>query len=140
MLTGVALAALALTVAFGLVLLVALVRSGRTLPRIVLVHLATGVTVLVGWTAYAVREDRPTWLVWSVFVLLIANNTLGDTMMVRGWRARARRAGRSVPTGARAYLAAVRELLTTRPTAAVHAVLAGVGFFSVLLVALGVAD
>ena len=68
-------------------------------------------------------------------------NTFGDTMMVRGWRARAVRAGRPARAGAGAYVAAAVELLSfSRPIPALHGVLAGVSFFSVLLVALGVGD
>ena len=46
-----------------------------------------------------------------------------------------------MPTGARAYLAAALDILSfEQPTASVHALLAPVSFFSVLLVTLGVAD
>ena len=46
-----------------------------------------------------------------------------------------------MPTGARAYLAAALDVLSfKRPTAAIHALLAPVSFFSVLLVTLGVGD
>jgi hypothetical protein len=46
-----------------------------------------------------------------------------------------------VPTGVRAYLAAAGEILRFgRPTASVHALVGAVGFFSVLLVTLGVVD
>ncbi|GAB3246397.1 hypothetical protein [Nocardioides dilutus] len=140
MLARVALAALVVTVALGLTMLTGLVRSGRPLPRLVLFHLVAAVSTLAAWTAYVVGDDRA-WLAWAVFALLVVVNTLGDTLMVQGWRARAVRAGVTVPTGARAYLAAARDVLSfARPTAAVHALLAPVAFFSVLLVALGVGD
>ena len=87
------------------------------------------------------QDDRPTWLAWVVFLVLLATNTFGDQSMLRAWRARAGRDGSPVPTGARAYVAAALDILSfKRPTASIHALLAPVTFFSVLLVTLGVGD
>jgi hypothetical protein len=128
-----------LTVALGLVMLAGLLRAGRSLPARVWVHLALAVLSLAGWTAYVAREDPPGWHAWLVFAVVVGANTLGDQLMLQGWRARAARLGGPVPTGARAYLSAARDTLSfARPTAALHALLAAATFFTVLLVALGV--
>jgi hypothetical protein len=139
MLTAVAFAAMILSVVVGLVMLAGLMRSGRRLPGFVPVHLGLALASLSGWTAYALQEDRPTWLAWTVFLLVFATNTFGDQLMLQAWRAGAGRDGSPVPTGARAYLAAAVDLLSfKRPVPAIHALLAPVSFFSVLLVTLGV--
>jgi hypothetical protein len=139
-LAQVALAALTLTVVLGLTMLAALLRSGRRLGPVVLMHLTTALVTLAAWVAY-VASDGPRWLAWAVVLLQMLNNTFGDTMMVRGWRARAVRAGRSVTAGPRAYVAAAVDLLSfSRPTAALHGILAGVSFFTVLPIALGIGD
>jgi hypothetical protein len=138
-LVQVALVALLAMVVLGLTMLTGLLRSRRPLPRMVLVHLLTAAASVAGWLAYVGGEDRA-WLAWAVFVLLVVVNTLGDQLMVRSWRARAVRQGVPVPDGAvRTYLTAALDALSfTRPTATLHAVLAPVAFFSVLLVALGI--
>jgi hypothetical protein len=142
MLTGVALGAMTLTLVIGLTMLVAMVRSGRPLPRLVYFHLASAFVALGGWTAYAVQDPRPRWL--AICVLLVLLTTVmpaGDQLMLRHWRARATAAGRPTPNGARAYAAAAGDVLSfARPKVAFHALLAATGFFSVLLVTLGVAD
>ena len=140
MLAVVALVAMVLSVLIGLSLLTGLLRGRRPLPLTVLVHLVVAAIALAAWTTYVVGDDRA-WLAWAVFALLLLINTLGDQLMLQGWRARAVREGRTVPTGTRLYLAAARDTLSfARPTAAVHALLAPVSFFGVLLVALGVGD
>jgi hypothetical protein len=141
MLTAVALATMTMSVVLGLTMLVGLVRSGRRLPGFVPVHLVLALASLGGWTAYAVQDERPAWLAWVVLLVVVATNTFGDQLMLQGWRARAGRDGSPVPTGARAYLAAALDTLSfARPTPALHALLAAVGFVCVLLVALGVGD
>jgi hypothetical protein len=139
-LAQVALVALVAMLVLGLTLLTGLLCSRRRLEPVVLMHLVTALVSVASWTAY-VASDEPRWLAWAVLLLLMLTNTFGDTMMVRGWRARAVRGGRPARTGAGAYVAAAVELLSfSRPIAALHGVLAGVSFFSVLLVALGVGD
>jgi hypothetical protein len=141
-LTELALVALALTVVAGLTMLVGLLRSGRRLPRLIVLHLVTVLLPFSGWAAYTATDDRPRWLAAVVLLVLItAGMPSGDQLMLRAWRARATRAGHPVPTGVRAYLAAARDIMAFgRPTASMHAILGAVGFFTVLLVTLGVAD
>jgi hypothetical protein len=137
-----ALAALTLTVVAGLTMLVRLLRSGRRLPRLIWLHLVTVLVPFCGWAAYTATDARPRWLAAVVLLVLItAGMPSGDQLMLRAWRARATRDGRPVPTGGWAYLAAARDIMAFgRPTASLHAILGAVGFFSVLLVTLGVAD
>jgi hypothetical protein len=141
-LTELALVAFTLTVVAGLTMLVRLVRSGRRLPRLIWLHLVTVLLPFCGWAAYAATDDRPRWLAAVVLlVLMTIGMPSGDQLMLRAWRARATRDGRLVHTGLRAYLAAARDIIAFgRPTASLHAILGAVGFFSVLLVTLGVAD
>lgn len=142
MLTGVALGAMAVTLVIGLTMLVGMIRSGRRLPGLVYVHLASALVAFGGWTAYAVQDPRPRWLAIGVLVVLLTTAMpAGDQLMLRHWRARAAAAGRPTPTGVGAYAAAAGDVLSfARPTVAFHALLAATGFFSVLLVTLGVAD
>jgi hypothetical protein len=141
-LTELALVAFTLTVVAGLTMLVRLLRSGRRLPRLIWLHLVTVLLPFCGWAAYAATDDRPRWLAAVVLlVLMTIGMPSGDQLMLRAWRARATRDGRLVHTGLRAYLAAARDIIAFgRPTASLHAILGAVGFFSVLLVTLGVAD
>lgn len=141
MLSGVALGALTLTVVIGLTMLVALVRSGRRLPSIVWVHLGFALTTLSGWTVYVLQDDPPVLLGWLVFALVLGANTFGDQLMLHAHRARLVKLGRPVPTGARLYFSAARDVLSfERPVVAVHALLAPVVFVCVPLALLGVGD
>ena len=142
MLTELALVALALTVVAGLTMLVRLLRSGRRPPRLIWLHLVTVLVPFCGWAAYTATDDRPRWLAAVVLLVLITvGMPSGDQLMLRAWRARVTRDHGLVPMGVRAYLAAARDVLAFgRPTASLHAILGAVGFFSVLLVTLGVAD
>ena len=142
MLIGVALGAMAVTLGIGLTMFAGMVRSGRRLPGLVYFHLVSAFVAFGGWTAYAVQDPRPRWLALGVLlVLLAAAMPAGDQLMLRHWRARATAAGRPTPTGAGAYAAAAGDVLSfARPKVALHALLAATGFFSVLLVTLGVGD
>ncbi|WP_370942107.1 hypothetical protein AB5J62_23665 [Amycolatopsis sp. cg5] len=98
-------------------------------------HLTTALLSLAGWIAYLVA-GRPALLAWAVFVVLTLANALGDSVLVRGWRAR-----HSVPPGEllRNYVAAAREVLSgKRPVPMIHSILAPVAYFAVLLASLGV--
>ena len=141
MLTELALAALFFTVLAGLIMFAGLFRA-RRLPRLIWFHAATVLVPFCGWAAYTLGDGRPRWLALAVLlVLVVAGMPSGDQLMLRAWRARAARAGRPVPTGVRAYLAAAGDILRFgRPVASLHALLGAVGFFSVLLVAFGVGD
>ena len=117
-------------VALGLTMLV----RWRRPPRTAFVHLTTAVLGLAAWLCYLVA-DRPGWLAWVVFAWLVLVNTLGDLLMLSGWRGRT---PEPRPRGARAYLAAAGEALKgRRPVQAAHAVLAATTFVLVLLTALG---
>lgn len=140
MLTEVALVALTVTVAAGLTMFVRMLRS-RRMPRLIWLHAPTVLLPYAGWLAYTVSDDRPRWLGVSVLLVLVtAGMPSGDQLMLKGWRGRVTRDGRSAPTGMRAYAAAAWEIIRfRRPVASVHALAGAVGFFSVLLVTLGVA-
>lgn len=142
MLTEVALVALTVTVLAGLTMLVGLLRSGRRLPRIIWLHMVTVLLPFCGWAAYTASDHRPEWLAVVVLLVLVtAGMPSGDQLMLQAYRARIARDRRPVPRGVRAYLAAARDILAFgRPSASVHALVGAVGFFSVLLVTLGVAD
>ncbi|SDY48996.1 hypothetical protein SAMN05421504_105709 [Amycolatopsis xylanica] len=110
-------------------------RAAGGLPPLVYVHIVTALVSLALWVAYLVG-GRPALLAWAVFALLTLANALGDTLLVRGWRAR-----HSAPPGTliRQYARAAREVLSgKRPAPMIHAILAPVVYFSVLLAALGV--
>ncbi|MFD8494764.1 hypothetical protein [Amycolatopsis sp. NPDC059657] len=136
MTAAVALVALILNALVGVFMFVRwLGRSAGSLPPLVYFHIATASVSLALWIAYLV-VGRPALLAWAVFVVLTATNALGDTLLVRGWRAR-----HSVSSGSlvRNYLGAARDVLSgKRPASMIHAILAPVAYFSVLLAALGV--
>ncbi len=129
----VAVAALA-TWAANLVLGLVMLLRWRRPPRTALVHLGTASLGMAAWIGY-VAADRPGWLAWAVFVWLIVNNTLGDLLLMSGWRSRT---PEPRPRGARAYLTAAGDLLRgRRPVAMAHGLLAGATVVLVLLAALG---
>jgi hypothetical protein len=140
-LTELALAALSLTILAGLTMFAGLFRA-RRLPRLIWFHAVTVLVPFCGWVAYTLGGGRPRWLALAVLLVLVAAGMpSGDQLMLRAWRARTARAGGPVPTGVRAYLAAAGDTLGFgRPVASLHAILGAVGFFSVLLIALGVVD
>jgi hypothetical protein len=140
-LAEVALAALTATVVAGVVMFTGLWRSRRSrrLPRLVWLHAAAVLLPFAGWAAYTASDARPGWLaVGALAVLLAVGMPSGDLLMLRAWRGRATREGRPVPGGWRAYVGAAADVLRfRRPVAAVHALAGAAGFFSVLLVTLG---
>jgi hypothetical protein len=88
-----------------------LLRRWPSPPAQAYVHLTTATVGLAGWIAYVVA-DQPGWLGWGILAwLLLANYPLGDMLMLAGWRSRTGPPGR---TGARAYLAAAWDVLSTR--------------------------
>ena len=107
-------------------------------PRLVFVHVATALGGLMVWVAY-LATGRPPALAWAAFAVLTLNNTLGDTLLTRGWRQRHHAGGTTGSSRRRDYLRAVVETLRgRRPVATLHALLAGVTYFLVLFAALGV--
>lgn len=106
-------------------------------PRLVFAHMATALGGLMVWVAY-LATGRPRGLAWAAFAVLTLNNTLGDTLLTRGWRQRHHTRGTTGSSRSRDYLRAVVETLRgRRPVATLHALLAGVTYFLVLFAALG---
>lgn len=108
-------------------------------PRLVFVHVGTALGGLMVWVAY-LATGRPRALAWAAFAVLTLNNTLGDTLLTRGWRQRHHASGTPGSSSRRRdYLRAVVETLRgRRPVATLHALLAGVTYFLVLFAALGI--
>lgn len=108
-------------------------------PRLVFVHVGTAFGGLMVWVAY-LATGRPRALAWAAFAVLTLNNTLGDTLLTRGWRQRHHASGTPGSSSRRRdYLRAVVETLRgRRPVATLHALLAGVTYFLVLFAALGI--
>lgn len=107
-------------------------------PRLVFVHVGTALGGLMVWVAY-LATGRPRALAWAAFAVLTLNNTLGDTLLTRGWRQRHHASGTPGSSRRRDYLRAVVETLRgRRPVATLHALLAGVTYFLVLFAALGI--
>jgi hypothetical protein len=139
-----ALTAWALNSVVGLAMLLRWLTRHRVLPRqssfpppLAFVHLATATCGLGLWITY-LSTGRPAALAWAAFLLLNANNGLGDTLLTRGWRARHTHGNHS---RARDYLRATGEALSgKRPAALIHGVLGGATYVLVLLAALSIAD
>ena len=107
-------------------------------PRLVFVHVATALGGLMVWVAY-LATGRPRALAWAAFAVLTLNNTLGDTLLTRGWRQRNHARGASLPPrGGSPGCATSPACRGRRPVATLHALLAGVTYFLVLFAALGI--
>ena len=122
----IALASWIVNTVIGLVLLVRLLRARRRIPALAYYHLVTAFVGLGIWIGFMAAGSA--LLAWIGFAVLTLHLTLGDTLMVRGWR-------RSNPTAqGNAYFQAVKSM-TKRPLPLVHAWLSPLAWFPALAAA-----
>ncbi|WP_143466954.1 hypothetical protein [Lentzea kentuckyensis] len=123
----IALVAWVVNIVVGLVLLARVLRARRRVPLLAWYHFATAVVGLALWIAFMAAGSA--LLAWIGFAVLTLHNTLGDTMLVRGWRKRNPDAKGIV------YFRAVVSLLK-RPLPLAHAWIAPVAWFPALAAAI----
>ncbi|MCR3749256.1 hypothetical protein [Lentzea californiensis] len=126
MTAAIALIAWIVNTAIGFALLLRLLRARRRVPALAYYHLVTSVAGLGVWIAFVATGSA--LLAWTGFAVLTLHLTLGDTLMVKGWR-------RSNP-GARGivYFRAMTSLVK-RPLPLVHAALSPLAWFPALAAA-----
>jgi hypothetical protein len=123
----IALVAWVVNIVVGLVLLARVLRARRQVPPLAWYHFATAVIGLGFWIAFMAAGSA--LLAWIGFAVLTLHNTLGDTMLVRGWRKRNPDARGIV------YFRAVMSLLK-KPLPLAHAWIAPVAWFPALAAAI----
>ncbi len=129
-LASVVLGVLLLTVALGAVNLLRWVRGRRSsVPTAkVATHIALVLAATAGWIAF--MATRAGWLAWIAFAAITLGQVFGDLLMFASYRAR------SGETGKVGYFAVAAELFRSRrPVAALHAIVAAVGYFTMLVTA-----
>lgn len=122
----IALVAWALNTVIGLALLVRLLRARRHVPTLAYCHLVTAFVGLGVWIGFVAAGSA--LLAWIGFAVLTLHLTLGDTLMVKGWRKR------NPAAQGNAYLQAVKSM-TKRPLPLVHAWLSPLAWFPALAAA-----
>lgn len=122
----IALAAWILNSVIGLVLLVRVLRARRRVPALAYYHLVTALAGLGFWVGFMAAGSAV--LAWIGFAVLTLHNTLGDTLMVKGWRKR------NPDAPGIAYFQAAKSLLK-RPLPLAHAWIAPVAWFPALAAA-----
>ncbi|SFR26190.1 hypothetical protein SAMN04488564_109294 [Lentzea waywayandensis] len=116
----IALIAWIVNTAIGLVLLLRLLRARRRIPALAYWHLVTSLVGLGVWIAFVATGSA--LLAWTGFAVLTLHLTLGDTLMVKGWR-RSNPDARGI-----VYFRATMSLLK-RPLPLVHSCLSPLAWF-----------
>ncbi|MEU3642076.1 hypothetical protein AB0E59_01750 [Lentzea sp. NPDC034063] len=106
--------------AIGFALLLRLLRARRRIPALAHYHLATSLIGLGIWIAFVATGSA--LLAWAGFAVLTLHLTLGDTLMVKGWR-RSNPDARGI-----VYFRATMSLLK-RPLPLAHAWLSPLAWF-----------
>jgi hypothetical protein len=122
----IALIAWIVNTAIGFVLLVRVLRARRPVPALAYYHLVTSMVGLGVWIAFVATGSA--LLAWTGFAVLTLHLTLGDTLMVKGWR-KSNPDARGI-----AYFRAMTSLLK-RPLPLAHACISPLAWFPALAAA-----